>query len=345
MTDEIKGMPLLKKFIDAFGVSGNEEEIRKLILKEIKGYVDEITIDNMGNIIAHNKGTEPALMLAAHMDEIGLMIRKIESSGKIYCSSIGGFDPTILIGQRVHVGPPGTHVHGVITTDKTSSDLELMEKPTLDDIYVDTGLTKDELERKGISIGSYLSLEIKSGCLGSQDFIQGKALDDRIGCYILVELIKQLKRIKNELYFVFTVQEEVGLYGAKTTAYEISPDWAIAVDVTNADDRSPEPNKFLGGGPTITIKDADMIANKCINDHIVKLAKKLRIKIQLEVSDIGTTDAFNISLSKGGIPSTVVGVAIRNIHTSVGIAHRKDIIDCITLLKELIKSPPSVCRL
>ncbi|MBS3146787.1 M28 family peptidase [Candidatus Woesearchaeota archaeon] len=342
---EIKGLPLLKQLIDAYGVSGNEEEIRGLILKNIKKYVDEVTVDNMGNIIAHNKGTQPALMLAAHMDEIGLMIKKIDNSGRIFCSSIGGFDPTILIGQRVHVGPKGSHLHGVITTDKISTDLELIEKPTLEDIYVDTGLNKAELSKRGIGIGCYVSLETKSGNLGSEDYIQGKALDDRIGCYILVELVKQIQHLKNELYFVFTVQEEVGLYGAKTTAYEISPDWAIAVDVTNADDRTDESSKNLGMGPTITIKDADMIANKCVNEHIVKLSNKLKIPVQLEVSDIGTTDAFNISLSKGGVPSTVVGVAIRNIHTPVGIAHKDDILNCVKLLKELIKNPPKICHI
>ena len=331
----IKGMPLLQQFIDTFAVSGNEEEIRNLILKEIKGHVDEISLDNMGNIIAHNKGTQPVLMLAAHMDEIGLMVKRVDSAGRIYCSPIGGFDPTILIGQRVHVGKKDSKIIGVLTTDKIATDLEMIEKPSMEDIYVDTGLTKSQLEKKGISIGTYVTLDVKSGNLGNEDYIHGKALDDRIGCYILVELIKQFKRVKNELYFVFTVQEEVGLYGAKISAYEISPDWAIAVDVTNADDRTPDPSKCLGFGPTITIKDADMIANKCINDHIIKLAKRLKIPIQLEVSDIGTTDAFNISLSKGGVPSTVVGVAIRN---------RKDIINCIKLLKELIRDPPNLCN-
>src|SRR3989344_853934 len=342
---EIKGLPLLKQLIDAYGVSGNEEEIRGLILKNIKKYVDEVSVDNMGNIVAHNKGTQPSLMLAAHMDEIGLMVKKIDNVGRIYCSSIGGFDPTVLIGQRVHVGPKGSHLHGVITTDKISTDLELIEKPTLDDIYVDTGLNKAELVKKGIGIGSYASLETKSGNLGDENYIQGKALDDRIGCYILIELIKQIQHVKNELYFVFTVQEEVGLYGAKTTAYEISPDWAIAVDVTNADDRVDESSKSLGMGPTVTVKDADMIANKCINEHTIKLANKLKIPVQLEVSDIGTTDAFNISLSKGGVPSTVVGVAIRNIHTPVGIAHKDDILNCVKLLKELIKNPPKICHI
>src|SRR3989338_5651159 len=341
----IKAIPLLQKFIDAYGVSGNEEEVRDLIVKQIKNQVDEITIDNMGSITAHKKGTQPVLMLAAHMDEIGLMVKKIDNSGRIYCSHIGGFDPTILIGQRVHVGKKGSHIHGVLTTDKISTDLDMIEKPTLDDIYVDTGLSKSQLEKKGITIGSYVSIEVKSVNLGDEDYIQGKALDDRIGCFILVELIKELKKIKNELYFVFTVQEEVGLYGAKTTAYEISPDWAIAVDVTNADDRSPDSSKCLGMGPAITIKDADMIANKCINDHIIKVSKKLKIPIQLEVSDIGTTDAFNISLSKGGVPSTVVGISIRNIHTPVGIAHREDIINCIKLLKSLIYNPPDLCKI
>ena len=146
----------------------------------------------------------------------------------------------------------------------------------------------------------------------------------------------------NEIFFVFTVQEEVGLYGAKTSSYTIDPDWAIAVDVTDCNDRLPNASKELGGGPTLTIKDEEMISNPSIDDKILEIAKKKKIPIQPDVSDAGTTDAINIAISKGGVPSTVIGVAVRNLHTTTGLAHLDDIDNAITLLTELLKNPPHI---
>jgi endoglucanase len=280
------------------------------------------------------------------MDEVGLMIKHINEKGIISCSEIGGLEPLSLIGQRVKIKTRKGHIIGVITISEISDDETIENIPKLEDIYVDTGLSKKELMKLGVEIGSFLELVQETTFLGNKDIILGKALDDRVGCCILIELAKRLKKTSLDVYFVFTVQEEVGLYGAKTSLYNLDPDWAVVVDVTGADDSKDhvhEVTKEVGKGPCITVKDADMISNVCIDEWLKEVAKKNKIPIQLEVSDIGTTDALSISISKGGIPTAVVGVAVRNLHTTAGVASVRDIEQTIKLLEELIKNHPQKC--
>jgi len=336
-------LSLLKDLINSYCISGDEADVRKLIIKHIKPYCKEYWVDKLGNLIVHKKGIRPRIMLAAHMDEIGLMIKKIDSNGRIYCAEIGSFEIMTLIGQRVYIKTKKGYINGVLTTNEVSDDIEVAKIPLIDEVFVDTGLGYTELRAKGVEIGQYASLGRKFHTLGNENLISGKSLDDRIGCYVLVEVIKRLKNIKNEIYFVFTVQEEIGLYGAKTSAYEIDPDWGIAVDVTGADDMGNSPTKIIGNGPFITIKDYEMLANKCLNDWIKGAAKKMNINLQLEVTDIGSTDALNITISRGGVPAAVIGVPVRNLHTTMSICHKHDIVDTIELLLELLKSPPKVC--
>lgn len=342
-SEEVK-MDLLRQLMDVFGPSGSEQEIRSLIQKSIKPYVSDIKIDKFGNLIAHKKGEGAKVMLIAHMDEVGLMIRHIDAAGLIRFSAIGGIEPLSLVGQRVKINTNKKPIEGVITLSEISSGFEDPEEtPKLEDLFVDTGLSRDELIKLRVEIGSYLYLHSDNDNLGNDNIICGKALDDRVGCFILIELAKKLKKTKGDLYFVFSVQEELGLYGAKTAVYNIDPAWAIAVDVAAADDRSAHPTLTLGAGPTITIKDAEMLGNKCINGWIMECARKKKIPYQLEVSDAGTTDALRISLSKGGIPTSAIGVAVRNLHTGIGIAHRKDIERTIIILETLLKNPPQKC--
>ncbi len=336
-------MELLKRLIEASGVSGNEAPVRELIHKEIKKYVDGISVDKLGNLIAKQKGKPPRVMLAAHMDEVGLMVKRINSRGFIYCSEIGGVDAIGLIGQKIHIETKKGPIHGVITLREVSAGKSVNKQPNIEDIFVDTGLSKEELVKRGVTVGSYVYMDQKPYYLGSNDIIAGKALDDRIGCYILIELAKRLKKTKNEIFFVFTVQEEVGLYGARTSAFQIEPDWGIAVDMTHANDVFDEPTRYIGRGPCITVKDGELIANKCINEWLIDIAKKKGIPYQLEATEIGTTDATNILVSRGGVPTTVLSVPIRNIHTTISIAHRKDIENAIKLLEALLKNPPKSC--
>ena len=338
-----KGSELLFKLLDAFGTSGNEDEIRNLITQEIRKSVDDFYVDKLGSLIAHKKGSRPRVMLAAHMDEIGLMVKRISDNGQVYCATIGGISPVMLIGQRVKIKTKTAWIEGVITNKEACCGEVIKEEIKIGELFVDTGLGKEELEKTGVEIGSYVMLEQKSSFL-NKDIFFGKALDDRIGCYILIELAKRLRNAKNEIFFVFTVQEEIGLYGAKTSAYYTEPDWAIAVDVTDADDaKKSDATRSVGYGPCITVKDANMIANKCINGWLKNVAKEKKIPVQLDVSDAGTTDAITISISRGGVPSAVVGVPVRNLHTTISIASMGDIEKAIALLESLLKNPPKVC--
>ncbi len=330
----------LEQLINLHGVSGNEESVRNYLSKEIRPCVDAISVDRLGNLIAHKKGKKPTVMLAAHMDEIGLMVKNIEEHGRINFSPIGGVDKLVLVGQRVFIHGK-QQISGVITSqDILDSSYSSGEVEDID-LFIDANLSKKELIKKGVKPGTYVSFEGCTFCKMSPfGFISGKALDDRIGCYILLELAKSLKNTKNDIFYVFTVQEEIGLYGSKVSAYSINPDWAIVVDVTNSDYK--DKTKILGKGPCVTVKDAEMLGNKHINSWLEKLAKKMKIPLQYDVSEGGTTDALSISVSRGGKPTTAVGVAVKNLHSSIGVTHMDDIKNTIRLLEKLLKKPPRI---
>lgn len=336
---------LLIKLINKFGPSGSEQSVRALIEKEMKQYVDEMYVDKFGNLICHKSGKGRKVMLAAHMDEIGLIIREIKEDGKIKFAIVGGIDPATLLGQYVAIIDRNNNMvcTGVVSYQELQEDLIIEELPEIEDLHVDTGLNKKELTRKKIGIGAYMVPFQEARHLGSKDYIAGKALDDRIGCFILCEIARKLQKTNNDIYYVFTVQEEVGLYGAQVAVYRIDPDWGIAVDVTNSEDFEKESVIQLGKGPIMGIIDAEMISNRCINDWLLDIARKKAIPLQFKVDNTGTTDATKIMLSKGGIPSTVVGVAIRNLHSTISIANMNDIRDAIELIKELLKNPPNKC--
>lgn len=332
---------LLFKLMATEGISGSEEHVRSLILREIRPYVDSMRCDKMGNLICVKKGKKPHVMLAAHMDEVGLMVKGISEEGLLSMAEVGGLNPSSLLGQRVKILGKKP-VHGVISTKKISNDwdIETDDKLTLYDLFIDTGLDKKMLSKNGVLIGSPVVLLQQNDFLGSNEFICGKALDDRVGCFILLELARQLKKSKTEITYVFTVQEEIGLYGAKTSVYHINPDWSVVVDVSNANDSKNEnATKFLGDGPTLTIMDTEMMGNRSLNEWLQKIAKQKKIPIQPEVSSTGTTDALSIAFSKEGVPTSMLGVPVRNLHTTVGICHLKDVENCIKLLRVALEKP------
>lgn len=337
---------LLRKLINANGISGREGAIRNIIKQEIRKYVDEVRVDKVGNLIAHKRGKGESVMLAAHMDEVGLIISEIRGTsegksedGQMRILPVGGLDPIAIVGHRVRIGDK---VGGVVTTKEMSSGTIMEAIPSMQDLYIDTGLTKRELEARGVEVGSYASFEQCGYCnLGSPDHISGKAIDDRMGCFMLVELAKRMKKSGKELYYVFTVQEEISKFGAKTSAYSVSPDWAIVVDVTDGDGHSVR----VGKGPYILIKDAEVIGNTRMDDWLKRVAKRERIPLQYAVSDYGATDALGISLSKGGIPTAITGVPVKNIHSAVSLANLRDIQNGIKLLEAFLKNPPRGCKI
>ncbi|MBI2672540.1 M42 family metallopeptidase [Candidatus Woesearchaeota archaeon] len=341
MTKEI-----LVKLINTLGPSGNEDNVRNLILKEIKPYVDTINVDKMGNLVARIKGKGKKAMLTAHMDEIGLMINKIDNKGRMSISVLGGIEPITLAGQTVSILTKKNNIacKGVITFNELHESLEIKNIPAIENLYIDAGIDKKELLKKGVEIGSYVVTSHWACDLGSSKVISGKALDDRVGCYVLIQVIKNLKKYIKKLnvdaYFVFTVQEEVGLYGAKTSVYEVNPDFGLAIDATNSADSDINSAIVMGNGPSLTVKDSEIISNRELNEHIKKLAKKYKIPLELEVVDVGTTDATSIMFSKGGVPSTVISIPVRNLHSNVGMIHFDDLCNAIGIILKLLKEPP-----
>lgn len=341
-----ESMKLLEELICAFGISGYESEVREIIRKAIEPHVDSVKIDGMGNLIAHKKGKAPRGMLAAHMDEVGLMVKSINDKGLIRCSNVGGIDAISLIGAHVEIMSNKEKILGIVTTKEMSNNEEITELPQIGDLIVDTGLKRAELKRKGVDVGSYIEPETPTYFHFGKK-IAGKSLDDRVGCYILCEIIKNIKKFPYDYYFVFTVQEEMGLHGAKTSAYTIAPDWGLAIDVCVANDimKDPAENPIsLGNGPAITIMDESMVANRKINTQIKKIAQEKKIPLQFEVSDAGTTDASTILTSRGGVPASVISIPVRNLHTTFSMAHQRDIKNCIDLLIGILRKPPNVKR-
>ncbi|MDO8642993.1 MAG: M42 family metallopeptidase [Candidatus Woesearchaeota archaeon] len=336
---------LLEKLMNALGPSGDEGAVRDIIKKEIVPFVDEIKVDKFGNLIARRAGKGTKIMFVAHMDEIALMVKNINELGQMSFSAVGGVEALTLVGETVRILNNKNQFvcEGIVSCEELHEDLELEKLPKLNDLYIDAGVSRNELKKLGIDVGCYVIPTHSFRYLGSKKYISGKAVDDRVGCYVLVELIKQLKQKKyaEDLYFVFSVQEEIGLYGVQVSLYQINPDWGIAIDTTNAEDSDPaDPLVTLGKGPVITLKDSEIITSKLLDDHIKSLAKKHKIPHQPKVEDVGTTDATKIMLHKEGLPSTMVGLPVRNIHSSVGIVHLDDITNCIRLLQLLLDNPP-----
>ncbi len=336
---------LIKRLSEAHGVPGNEDEIRSIIESELKGCC-EIEIDVMGNLIAKRGNGKKKVMLAAHMDEIGLMVRHIDENGFIKFITLGGFFDQTLLNQPVVVHTKNGRIPGVIG----SKPPHLMEEKERDkvvkakDMFIDVGAGDSKAAKKlGVTIGDYITFdmpfkELKSG------LVSGKSFDNRLGCAVMIEVMKTVKT-NHTVVAVGTVQEEVGLKGARTAAFKIEPDVALALDVAPAGDfpgTKPEESRIkLGGGPVITVADGKgrgIITHPSVRDSLIAAAKKGKIQYQVEVGDGGTTDATAIQLTRGGVLSGVVSVPTRYIHTPVEVAGKKDVSDTVKLVVAYIES-------
>jgi endoglucanase len=321
-----KMIDLLNKLTQTYGPSGNEELVREVIMNEIKEYVDEIDIDPLGNLIARKKGDGKKLMFAAHMDEIGLIVTYIDKEGFLRFSNVGGVSQYYSLFQRVKFK------NGIIGILGYEEKIEEMKDLKIEKMYIDIGAKSREEAEKLVNIGDV-------ACFAG-DFhynlnkVSSKALDDRLGCYMLIEVIKALKNHSNDLYFVFTVQEELGLRGAKTSAFSVSPDYAIAVDVTDTGDTpGSKPMALkLGRGPAIKVKDNSIITHPFVRTLMIDTAKETGIPYQLEVLERGGTDSGAIHLTKGGIPSGVLSIATRYIHSPAEMVDFDDVKNGIALL-------------
>jgi endoglucanase len=323
-------LSLLKKLVESYGPSGSEEKVRALIMEEIKAYADEIKIDRMGNLIAIKKGPGKKIMIAAHMDEIGIIATSVDDNGYIRFSNIGGVSPFTALYQRVMFAD-GTI--GVVSME----NLDEMKDLKLNKMFIDIGAKSKEEALQKINIGDVACFYNTFSHDG--DRLISKAMDDRIGCFIAIEALKASKTSPNELYFVFTVQEEVGIRGAKTAAYGIDPDMGIAVDVTLTGD-TPKARTMdvkLGDGPAIKIRDNSMLTHPAVKNLMIATAKTNNIPYQLEVLEFGGTDSGAIHLTRSGVPSGVISIPCRYVHSPSEMVSEKDVEHSITLLTKILE--------
>ena len=323
-------MELLEKLTLCISPSGRENSVRDLIESELKAVCDEIYTDALGNLICRKKGNGKKLMLAAHMDEIGFMVTYIDDNGFLRFSSIGG------VAKHNTINSPIEFTNGI----KGKISYENKEKPTeagFDKMYIDIGAYGRKEAENLIQIGDMAAYSGSFQLIGGK--IMAKALDDRSGCWALIRAMQNLKSSPNDIYAVFTAQEEVGLRGAKTSAHHINPDMAIAIDVSNVGDtpESAELNLKLGKGPGIKLKDASFIIHESVKKLLLDTAKESGIPYQLEAANIGGTDAGAIHLSGGGIASGTISIPTRYIHSSSEVIDKSDLENTVTLLEKIMK--------
>lgn len=336
----------IKELTELNGVSGNEDEVRKYIENHIKDLSDEINIDSMGNLIAFKKGknSKYKVMLSAHMDEVGFMVTGFGEGGVIKFATVGGIDERILPGKRVLVGE--NNIPGVIG----SKPIHMQEREErsvnikLKKMYIDIGAEKKEEAEKLVSLGDYVAFHSPYIQFGD-GLIKAKALDDRVGCAILIEALKQ--RYEFDLYACFTVQEEVGLRGSEVAAYNVNPDIALVVEGTTCSDvpgvEKYEYSTVLGDGAALTIMDRTSYPNKNFVNYIYELAQKNKLPIQFKQTNSGGNDAGKIQMSRGGVVTASISVPCRYIHSPVSVMSEKDFESCkdivIAVLKDLGKNP------
>lgn len=329
---------LLSKICTTPGASGFEQKVRELVIEELKGLVDEVETDNMGNVYAIKKGKQDKkVMIGAHMDEIGFIVTHIDDKGFIRFHTLGGFDPKTLTAQRVIIhgkkdviGVMASKPIHVMTADERNKVAQLS------DYFIDTGLTAEEVKDL-ISIGNPVTREREFIEMGN--CVNGKSLDNRLAVFILIETLKALKgkEVPYDIYGVFTVQEEVGIRGANVSALKIKPDFGFGLDTTIAFDlpgaAAHEMITKLGEGTAIKIMDASTICDYRMVDYMKKTADKHKIKWQSEILTAGGTDTAGIQrMVEGGSIAGAVSIPTRHLHQVIEMANKDDIKGSIDLL-------------
>jgi len=331
---------LLKKLSEAFGPSGCEGEVREVLKEELAPYINEWRRDALGNLIAVKEGHKaPRIMLAAHMDECGFMISSIDRSGLLRFRKVGGLDDRVLVSKHVLIGPK--KISGVIGAKPIH-----LQKPeernqviSLTGLTIDIGAKSKEDAEKLVKIGDYGVFATEFKTL-SENVAIGKSFDDRAGCAVLAEILKNDYDLN--IYGAFTVQEEVGLRGAGVAAYAIEPDFAIVLEGTTCSDVPPSKEHAyctsLGQGPAITVMDSSVICDKSAVAELVRLAKEHEIPVQFKRSVTGGSDAGRINQTKDGVRTVVVSVPCRYIHSPVSMLSLSDFQNTVKLVKLFLKS-------
>lgn len=342
-------MELLKKLCETPGVAGYEERIQKVIKGELEKVTDRVKIDKLGDVIGIKKadriidGSVPKkVMVAAHMDEIGLVIKYIDDDGFLRFFTLGGFDLKTLFAQKVTVHGK-KDIKGVIG----SKSIHLLREedrgspPKIQELFIDTGLRKDEVS-KIVSVGDPVTLVGYFEGLNDKIIIS-KAFDDRVGIYVMIEVLKRIKDYYVDVYAVATIQEEIGEHrGATVSSFSIEPDIGIALDTVAASDlpniEKEEKSIALGKGTVITLIDSlYTISNRKIVDLLKKIAEDNKIKYQIDIKLRGGTDAGVIQRSKAGVPVCIISIPVRYTHTIIEMCHKDDIEDTIKLVTKYLE--------
>jgi len=340
-----RSLSFLKELVDAHGVPGFEDDVAVVMQKYMKG-VGPFSKDRLGSFICEKKGDPkgPKVMLAGHLDEVGFMVRSITKDGFVKFLPLGGWWGHVVLGQRLIIKTRQGDVLGVVGSKPPHELRDEDRKKVLEikDMYIDVGASGDWDMHKKLDIrpGDPIVPDSAFAIMANPDLLLAKAWDNRIGCAIAAETAKRLvgQKHPNILYAVATVQEEVGLRGAKTSASKIRPDVAFALDVGIAHDTpGTEGDEKLGGGPLVVIYDATSIPNRRLRDLVIDVAKSAKIPLQFEAVERGGTDAGRIHLSGEGVPSISMGIPARYIHSHVSIISRRDYEAAVKLLVLLVK--------
>jgi putative aminopeptidase FrvX len=340
-------LSLIEKLTNAAGVSGNENAVRALIRGEIEKHVDDIRVDALGNLIASKRATGqgprakgPKVLLAAHMDEVGLMVTFIDKQGYLKFGKVGGVDNRVLLAKRVLVGKdrvPG--VIGVRPIHMIWRKGEHKKVATPEELVIDIGAATQEEAQKCVNPGDYVMFDTQYEDWGAT--IKAKAFDDRIGCYLMIELLKGSYSFP--LSAAFTTQEEVGLRGARVAAYRTLPDIAFILEGTGAADM-PQPKErdtsripALGKGPVITVMDRSVFCDKALVQLLTSTAAAARIPYQIKQPGIGGTDAGRIHMTKEGVRTVVLAIPARYIHSPVCLMNKQDIANGLKLMRAALK--------
>lgn len=318
---------LITELANLYGTSGREESVASFIREELEKTSDSVKTDKLGNVIAKREGTgDYSIMLAAHMDEIGLAVEKVDEENFAYPSRIGGWDPRILPAKPMK----SEKGWGMVST----SPPELLDENKKDKSVKHHDLF---IEGHDLNPGDFLVQDSEVAELGNKNTLVGKSFDDRAGVAILIETFRRLSgEVEADIYGVGTVQEEVGLRGAKVSAYGINPDIGLVLETTPADDfptnQSHTPIIELGKGPAITVKDASLIASQPLNKFLIQRAKKENIPYQISLLEHGGTDAGRIHLTKTGVPSTNISVPTRYLHSPIEVLDLRDLKNTLDLV-------------
>ncbi len=341
-------LQMLKELTDAKGISGNEREPREVMKKYIEPFADELMYDNLGSLVAVKKGKAdgPKIMVAGHLDEIGFMVTQIDDNGFVKFQTVGGWWGQVMLAQRVTIQTKKGDIPGVIGSKPPHIlSPEDRKKPVnVKEMFIDIGVAdKEEALSSGIRPGDSVVPLCEFTLMHNPKYMLAKAWDNRIGCAIAIDVLKQLKGVDhpNVVYGVGTVQEEVGLRGATTSANLIQPDIGIAVDTGIPGDTPGLSDKDamskLGKGPQIIMYDASIVTHKGLRDFITDTADEHNIPYQFETSPGGGTDAGKIHLTANGVPALSITVATRYIHSHASMIHRDDYENAVKILVEAIK--------